>query len=59
MFQFKSKIFWDQTRDFLMQNLVLDKWYLWLNGLKNHYGVTEDGLMEKLKNEFRRVMLEQ
>ena len=59
MFQFKSKIFRDQLRDFLLQNLVLDKWYLWLNRLKNHYGVTEDGLMEKLKNEFRRVLLEQ
>ena len=59
MFQFESKIFQDQTRDFLLQNLVLDKWYLWLNRLKNHYSVTEDGLTEKLKNEFRRVMLEQ
>ena len=59
MFQFEPKIFRDQTRDFLLQNLVLDNWYLWLNGLKNHYGVTEDGLTEKLKNEFRRVVLEQ
>ena len=39
--------------------MLLDKWYLWLNRLKNHYGVTGDGLMEKLKNEFRRVMLKQ
>ena len=59
MFQFESKIFRDQTRDFLLQNLLLDKWRLWLNGLKNHYGVTGDELTEKLKNEFRRVVLEQ
>ena len=51
MFQFESKIFRDQTRDFLLQNLLLDKWCLWLNGLKNHYGVTGDGLKEKLKNK--------
>ena len=59
MFQFESKIFRDQMRDFLLQNLLLDEWCLWLNGLKNRYSVTGDGLMEKLKNEFRRVVLEQ
>ena len=46
-------------RDFLLQNLMLDKWCLWLNGLKTHYGVTGDGLTDKLKNEFRRVVIEQ
>ena len=59
MFQFESKVFQDQTRDFLLQNLMLDKWYLWLNRLKNHYSVTEDGLMDKLKNEFRKIVIEQ
>ena len=59
MFQFKSKVFWGQTRDFLLQNLMLDKWCLWLNGLKNHYGVTGVGWTDKLKNELRRVMIEQ
>ena len=55
----RVKDFLGPKRDFLLQNLLLDKWCLWLNGLKSHYGVTGDGLMEKLKNEFRRVVLEQ
>ena len=59
MFQFKPNVFQGQTRDFLLQNLMLDKWCLWSNWLKSDYGLTGDGLTDKLKNEFRRVMLEQ
>ena len=58
MLQFESKLFREQTRDFLLENMVQEKWCLWLNGLKSHYSTSEEKIRETLKSKFRKCVME-
>ena len=58
MLQFESKLFREQTRDFLLENMVQEKWCLWMNGLKSHYSTNEEKIRDTLKSKFRKCVME-
>ena len=57
MLQFESKLFREETRDFLLENIVLEKWCLWMNGLKTHYNTNDEKIRDTLKSKFRKCVM--